>query len=384
MHILTIGNTPINVFGDINATEVQKSIAQLSRFIKDAGESAITKAALMPDCHQGYTVPIGTVLESQDVVYPSLIGFDIGCGMCAVPTTFDISRVRSNAKNIFEAIHKHVPTGFTHNSKTRKWEEYDELNKTDFMKHTFEKDGTGFKQLGTLGGGNHFIEIGAGNDGRVWVVIHSGSRNIGHKTATYYMKKAGGGAAREGAFGFHVGAQIAHEYWTDLEFCLAFALENRRQILKGIEAAMSAGGRGKFLWDELVNRNHNHATLREGHGIIHRKGATHAELGMTGVIPGNMRDGSFVVRGKGNIDSLYSSSHGAGRVMGRREAKENLDLQKFKETMDGITCTASIDTLDESPFAYKDIFQVMAEQDDLVEIICHIIPILNVKAGGDE
>ena len=131
-------------------------------------------------------------------------------------------------------------------------------------------------------------------------------------------------------------------------------------------------------WEHLINRNHNHAEEKDGLWI-HRKGATHAEDGMMGVIPGNMRDGSFIVRGKGNPDSLYSSSHGAGRVIGRKQAKRELDLEDFKLTMKGVTAMVGEDTLDESPMAYKDIFEVMRLQADLVDMIHHITPIVNVK-----
>ena len=135
---------------------------------------------------------------------------------------------------------------------------------------------------------------------------------------------------------------------------------------------------GWVNWNSLINRNHNHAEKKDGLWI-HRKGATHAEEGMMGVIPGNMRDGSFIVRGKGNPDSLFSSSHGAGRVMGRKQAKRELNVEDFKAAMQGVTALANESTLDESPLAYKDIFEVMRLQADLVDTIHHITPIVNVK-----
>jgi tRNA-splicing ligase RtcB len=131
-------------------------------------------------------------------------------------------------------------------------------------------------------------------------------------------------------------------------------------------------------WSQLINRNHNHAVLRDGLWI-HRKGATHAEEGMMGVIPGNMRDGSFIVRGKGNPDSLYSSSHGAGRVLGRRAAKETLSLDAFQNTMKGVTATVTEDTLDEAPYAYKNIFDVMDAQRELVDVVHRVVPVINIK-----
>jgi tRNA-splicing ligase RtcB len=140
---------------------------------------------------------------------------------------------------------------------------------------------------------------------------------------------------------------------------------------------------GSFEWDKLINRNHNHAELRNhpefGDVWVHRKGATHADEGMMGVIPGNMLDGSFIVKGKGNINSLWSSSHGAGRILGRKKAKEVLKLEDFEEVMEGILADVDEKRLDESPFAYKNIFTVMEEQKDLVEIVAHVKPIFNVK-----
>jgi tRNA-splicing ligase RtcB len=138
------------------------------------------------------------------------------------------------------------------------------------------------------------------------------------------------------------------------------------------------GSKFRFRWDALINRNHNHAVQKDGLWI-HRKGATHAEEGMMGVIPGNMRDGAFIVRGKGNPNSLWSSSHGAGRVMGRKQAEREVNLDQFRESMVGITAKVEQGTIDESPFAYKDIFSVMDMQKDLVEVEHHIRPIINVK-----
>jgi tRNA-splicing ligase RtcB len=150
------------------------------------------------------------------------------------------------------------------------------------------------------------------------------------------------------------------------------------EIVRRIEREMSHYCAGEAIWAELINRNHNHAELKDDLWI-HRKGATHAEEDMMGVIPGNMRDGSFIVRGKGNPDSLYSSSHGAGRVMGRKEAQRVLNLADFTETMVGVTGLITQDTIDESPLAYKDIFEVMRLQKDLVDVVAHAKPIINIK-----
>lgn len=187
------------------------------------------------------------------------------------------------------------------------------------------------------------------------------------------------GKASEGHYGFDVDSQNGRGYIKDMNWCHDYALWNRKvmlfDIIDSIRECKIDGG----INDEIINRNHNHAESKDGLHWIHRKGATHAEEGMMGVIPGNMRDGSFIVRGKGNPDSLYSSSHGAGRVLGRAKAKQLVDLDDFTLTMDGIVANVSEDTKDESPFAYKNIYEVMELQKDLVEVVAHVRPILNVK-----
>jgi tRNA-splicing ligase RtcB len=321
------------------------------------------------------------------VILPSWVGYDIGCGMCALPTSYNAADVRAKAKEIFDGIYKAVPVGFSHNARTTEWPEGESLPCSEKMLEIFDKNG--LRQLGSLGGGNHFAEVGADETGKVWVILHSGSRGIGHATATYYMRMASDIAqsasgeelthkAREGHFGFSVDSTEGQDYIKDLAFCLAFALENRREMMRRIEGVLSANCAGSGEWDSLINRNHNHAEQKDGLWI-HRKGATHAEAGMMGVIPGNMRDGSFIVRGKGNPEALWSSSHGAGRVLGRKEAKRTLNMASFTETMAGVVALVTDETLDESPFAYKDIYSVMAQQGDMVEVMAHVRPILNIK-----
>jgi len=348
----------------------------LNQFESAMQQPFVLYGALMPDAHAGYSLPIGAVVATNNVVVPAWVGYDIGCGMCALPTTFKVADVREHAKEIFDAIYKAVPVGFSHNAKDSYWDN-SHLDRTVAMQQIFDKNG--LRQLGSLGGGNHFCEIGVDTDDTVWVIIHSGSRGIGHAVATHYMRLASGdGKAREGHFGFAADSTEGREYVTDLNFCLAFALENRYEIMFRIVGVMQGLINGWGDWPKLINRNHNHAELKDGMWI-HRKGATHAEEGMMGVIPGNMRDGSFIVRGKGNPDALWSSSHGAGRVLGRKEAQRTLNMEDFTETMQGVTALVGRETLDESPFAYKSIFEVMNQQSDLVEIVTHVRPIINIK-----
>lgn len=361
---------PYSIFAEVIEQEA------LNQFESAMQQPFVVRGALMPDAHAGYSLPIGAVVATDGVILPSWVGYDIGCGMCALPTTYAVDDVRANAKKIFSSIYRSIPVGFNHNQKAANWNNKG-LDRTAKMQEIFDKNG--LRQLGSLGGGNHFIEIGADETGKVWIVIHSGSRGIGHATASHYMRLASGdGKAREGHFGFDVSEPDGECYIADLNFCLAFALENRSEMMRRIERDISHYCKGEAVWSGLINRNHNHAELKDGLWI-HRKGATHAETGMMGVIPGNMRDGSFIVRGKGNPYALWSSSHGAGRVLGRKQAKEVLKMENFSETMEGVTALVTTDTLDESPFAYKNIFDVMKLQKDLVDVVAHVRPIINIK-----
>jgi len=351
----------------------------LNQFYDALKLKCTVQGALMPDAHQGYSLPIGGVVATRGVIFPSWVGYDIGCGMCAIPLDVDRHIIDDNQEAIFDQIYRAIPMGSINH----------EYPQNGFLFYgrpyssvidCYRKDKDPLKQLGTLGSGNHFIEIGYDETDRVWIIAHSGSRNFGWKVAQHYMKQASPtGKASEGHFGFDVNSEEGMAYINDMNLCLDFALSNRRNILYAvIDSMRRVVGEFKADWDEFINRNHNHAVERDGLWI-HRKGATHAEDGMMGVIPGNMRDGSFIVRGKGNPNSLWSSSHGAGRVLGRKQAKETLDFEKFKDTMCGIKARVNQDTLDESPFAYKSIFEVMNAQKDLVEIVHHVRPIINVK-----
>ena len=418
--------TPYKVYAELLDETSQAQFADVLE------QPYVTYGALMPDAHAGYTMPIGGVCATKDVVVPQFVGFDIGCGMCAYKTDFSKEEVTVHAQAIYDGIVSTVPLGFaTH--KDHQSFKYD-LPLTDFAKRVLES--TGLKQLGTLGGGNHFIEIGYGLDDKVWIVIHSGSRGFGHKIASHYMVQAylqvhpSEGVLEKvvadwesrnvkfkemnpqayekalkkftlkqtmemnkrmkpdnikGIYGLHTDTPLGQEYVKDQHFALYFALENRKRMIEAIHAVMNEtlGKQDEVVFEDkmrFINRNHNHAEFDTDRGEwIHRKGATHAKEGMMGVIPGNMRDGSFVVKGKGNEESLFSSSHGAGRVMSRVKAKKSVSMEQFERCMEGIMGTVDVNTLDESPFAYKDIFEVMRLQEDLVEVVEHIRPIINVK-----
>ncbi len=352
----------------------------MNQFYETMKQDSTVQAALMPDAHAGYTLPIGSVVAVDGMVYPSYVGYDIGCGMVAQKLDVTGHLVRNNAENIYKRIQRVVPVGFkVHKNKGPRHNMLKVDNLTIDAQKIAEKK-KWCNALGTLGGGNHFIEVGSDENDIVWVVIHSGSRGVGHGIAHHYMKLASPtGKASEGHYGFRTDSDLGQDYINDLMWAQQYALENRKYMMQAVIDAMEyCLGVTAFGVDDMINRNHNHAEEKDGLWI-HRKGATHAEEGMMGVIPGNMRDGSFIVRGKGNPDSLCSSSHGAGRVLGRKKAKETLDQNEFSKTMEGIVANVGASTLDESPMAYKDIYEVMEQQKDLVEVVAHVKPILNVK-----
>lgn len=363
---------PYHIFAEVLEPEA------IVQFVDAMGLDSVVEGALMPDAHMGYTLPIGAVIAVKDVVYPSFVGYDIGCGCCALKTEFKIKDIKDNAKKIFDQIYRDIPVGFNHNQKNSVWNNIPEC--TNAAKEIFDKNG--LKQLCSLGGGNHYIELGYDEQENVWITVHSGSRGIGHAIATHYMKLASGSdKAKEGAFGFDIGTKEGQDYIKDMNFCLEFALENRKQMVQRVVNSICHVLKIDWFYIDymhLINRNHNHAEMKNGL-MIHRKGATHAEEGMMGVIPGNMKDGSFIVRGKGNPNALWSSSHGAGRCMGRKKAERELSIDDFKTSMEGIMAKVGKDTLDESPMAYKNIFEVMKQQSDMVEVAAHIKPIINIK-----
>lgn len=367
-------NKPYKIYADYVES------GAIDQFVSAMEQDYVVQGALMPDVHSGYSLPIGAVVACKGVIVPAYVGYDIGCGMCAVPTSFDKADVISNSKAIFDEIYNRVPVGFAHHAKGPKFESVQLLcgsSMTPVVDDLLKKGA--MNQLGTLGGGNHFIEIGYDENDRVWIIVHSGSRNLGHSVATHYMKLASGsGKAKEGHYGLDFTSNDGLDYVLDMSFCLKFALQNREYILHAVNEAMRKFIRGDVGYKDLINRNHNHAEFKDNLWI-HRKGATHAEKGMMGVIPGNMRDGSFIVEGLGNPDSLYSSSHGAGRVMGRSAAKKNLDLSHFQSDMKGIMARVEDSTLDESALAYKSIFDVMDMQKDLVNAVHRIKPLINIK-----
>ncbi len=352
---------------------------------------AFKHIALMPDVHTVLGMPIGGVLATKGVVVPNAVGVDIGCGMCAIRTSLRVKDIsRKSISRVISLVKDCVPVGFDHHAEMQDEsllpEGYD-LETLPYVKNLLM---AASKQIGTLGGGNHFIEIQKSTDGEVWIMIHSGSRNIGKKVAERYGKIAKMLNERwysdvvEGLEFLPIEAHEAQNYWREMNWCVDFALCNRKRIMEQVcEAMRSVYPSVKF--DEMINIAHNYAAWEEHFGqkvIVHRKGATRARLGEIGIIPGSQGSKSYIVRGLGNKESFMSCSHGAGRVLGRREACRVLDLQSEINKMNTLGIIHGIHEirdLDEAPSAYKNIDTVMANQRDLVEPIVELSLIAVIK-----
>lgn len=372
---------------------IDKDIDTERQFRECYMKDFVTAAALMPDAHSGYVAPIGSVLVTKDYVVPAWVGFDIGCGLIAVKISAKdkdlVKLIREKQDKIYDSVMKSVPMGLGKSNSSE--EIHDETKKRfDDLIDKFKK-GPHTKQilnilqtaapkfLGTLGSGNHFIELSHYNEKELWLVIHSGSRGIGHKVATIYMQRASNSKEKyEVTFPLRVDSEEGKEYLNILDFCLEYALLNRLEMAYRVFDSLKKVLEIDLKMNLWVNKNHNHAIF-ERRKYIHRKGATPAKKGERGVIPANMRDGSFLVEGLGNPKFLHSSSHGAGRKLSRSMAKTKFTMTEFKKQMEGIKGTVNPGTIDEAPEAYKNIYDVMDVQKSSVKIVKHLKPLINWK-----
>ncbi|MBU0479167.1 RtcB family protein [bacterium] len=375
----------------------------IKSWCRDIEEEAMTQAgnlsehprtfhhvALMPDCHVGYGMPIGGVIACSDAVIPNAVGVDIGCGMCAVKTTYNTSEVSERAvKDIIYKLRSIIPVGFLHHKKGQSWPGFNQAPDIPVIRRELE---SAKRQLGTLGGGNHFIEIQSGSDGFIWLMLHSGSRNFGYKVAKEYNAVAQRICNREHFNGqkdlsfLSIGTRGAEEYIEAMKYALAFAQENRRLMMAHFKAAAREILHCGF--DEEINIHHNFAAMETHFGRsvwIHRKGATQAKKGQMGIIPGSMGTTSYIVRGLGNSESFMSCSHGAGRCMSRTKFNRIHSVEECNKAMHGIVYAQwskdrrdNID-LSEAPQAYKDIDAVIESQSDLVEVIVKLRPLGVIK-----
>lgn len=348
--------------------------------------------AIMPDAHEGFGMPIGGVMATKDVVVPNAVGRDIGCGMCT--SRSNLTEIdKDTLKAIMQCIREAIPVGFKHHRQAQdeKWMPQGfELDELPICKKEYN---SALKQVGTLGGGNHFIEIQKGDDGFIWIMVHSGSRNIGSKVADYYDKKAIAlnklwhsevKASKQLAF-LPMDSEIAKTYWKEMQYCVEFAFSNRKLMIERVKECIRTVLGKDVTFDPLVNIAHNYAREEQHFGknvIVHRKGATSAEAGELGIIPGSQGTNSYLVKGKGNAASFNSCSHGAGRVMGRKQAQRELILEEEIKKLDEQGIIHAIRgkyDLDEASGAYKPIDEVMENQKDLVDILVELTPMAVVK-----
>lgn len=335
----------------------------------------LKKLAIMPDCHTGYSLPIGGVALLDGVISPEYVGYDIGCGMCCVETGINADEISGKENTIFNEIYNRVPVGFNSREKGKDYADFKSASgDKDLNKKVSERL---YVQIGTLGSGNHFIEIGKSSvGGLLCITVHSGSRNIGHSIASYYMRLSRQ-VDKDLPDGFlHLNGEYGQMYLQDMIFAQEYALYNRKVLMTDV---LDILGLSSISLKDMINENHNHAIVNNG-VVLHRKGATPANKGQIGIIPGNMKDGVYITVGLGNEEYLSSASHGAGRRFGRKKAKESIDLQDFINDMDGIVCKADHSTLDESRFAYKDLNTVIERQKGIVVNALYLIePIINIK-----
>ncbi len=361
----------------------------------------VSHVALMPDTHIGYGMPIGGVLATKGVVIPNAVGVDIGCGMCAVKTSLKhierqqlLSVVGSAKSREKEGIRKTIPLGMKHHEKKQDSTFMPDMGPEPDrdLPIVFREYEHALTQIGTLGGGNHFIEIQKGNDGCIWLMIHSGSRNLGFQVAHHYKKMAREENKKSNTpvpehwdldF-FHLDSDKGQAYLREMTFCVDFASANRRLMMERVKSAVLEVS-PDVLFEEAIDVAHNYAALERHFNqdvMVHRKGATRARQGELGIIPGSQGTCSYIVRGKGNKESFYSCSHGAGRKLGRKQAQKVLDLEKEKELLDKQGVIHSMRRkrdLDEASGAYKDIRTVMHNQEDLVDIVVELWPLAVVK-----
>ena len=350
--------------------------------------------ALMPDAHGGKGMPIGGVLATKGVVVPNAVGVDIGCGMCAVKTNINVVDLTPDIlrKGILRGIRKRIPLGREHHKKNQDEKYMPQGFDIDSMTIVKRQIISAQKQIGTLGGGNHFIELQKDETDNMWIMIHSGSRNLGKQVGDYYNEKAitlnrrwFSSVAPELNLPFlPVKCDEFKQYWAEMEYCVAFALANRSLMMERIkEAILEVLPDAQF--DTMINIPHNYASWEEHfweHCIVHRKGATLATAGLTGIIPGSQGTCSYITEGLGNPKSFNSCSHGAGRKLSRTEARNTLSLEEEVARLEKMGVVHAVrykEDLDESTGAYKNIDEVMEAQKDLVKIKTKLTPIAVIK-----
>jgi tRNA-splicing ligase RtcB len=352
--------------------------------------------AAMPDAHVGKGATVGSVIATSGAIIPAAVGVDIGCGMMAVRTSLSTSALPDSLKSLRHAIERAVPHGrgaWTDEPAhvTAAWAKLAEGFERIEQKHPRVHGEPAVKQLGTLGTGNHFVELCADQDERVWVMLHSGSRGVGHRIGSYFIERAKEDMRRwfihlpdanlayfpEGTSGFD-------DYVEAIEWAQEYARLNREAMMESVLSALARSGELPpfAAREEAVSCHHNYVAREHHFGknvLVTRKGAVRARAGDLGIVPGSMGARSYIVRGLGNAESFESCSHGAGRKMSRTEAKKRFSVSDHAEATAHVECRKDEGVIDETPMAYKPIDDVMRAQKDLCEIVHTLRPLICVK-----
>ncbi len=378
-------NVPVRLWTDVHDVE-SKALDQLKNIA--ALPWVFKHVACMPDVHFGKGATVGSVIAMKGAVAPAAVGVDIGCGMAAVKTNLMASDLPDSLALLRHRVEKAIPVGFNSHDRVTKHAEKLPLFKEfhDLTDKVQDRLGKARKQVGTLGGGNHFIELCLATDQSVWLMLHSGSRNIGKTLAEIHM-----GRARKLAHNaelpdkdlavFLAGTRQMQEYRRDLYWAQRYAKANREVMLKLYqEVLVKLFPQVRF--DKPITCHHNYVAEERHFGeevFVTRKGAISAREGELGIIPGSMGTRSYIVRGRGNAEAFHSASHGAGRRMSRGQAKRTFTIEDLRTQTEGVECRKDRAVLDEIPGAYKDIDQVMANQQDLVEVVAELKQVMCVK-----
>ncbi len=381
-------SVPVKIWTDDIEEEAEQQLLQLASL-----PFVFKHVAVMPDVHTGRGSTIGTVYVSRDVIIPAAVGVDIGCGMAAVKTPFELATLEGRLAELRHSIERSVPLGFHEHRdllrQTEAWEGWSEFkNLTPYVQNLYRK---AQHQLGTLGGGNHFIEICYDEEERVWILLHSGSRHIGKTLADVHidiaeelMKLHEIKLPHRDFSYLHFGTKECTQYFHDVSWAQSYARKNRDLMLELIMDDVSRLlNNGKpFVPERVVNCHHNYVTKESHYGSevwVTRKGAIRAEKGDEGIIPGSMGAKSYIVRGLGNPESFNSASHGAGRRMSRTQAKATFTIKDMEIQTIGVECRKDKGVIDEIPKAYKDIDAVLENERDLVEPIAALKQVICVK-----
>lgn len=377
---------------------------QARRQIEDCSRLSVVRphVAVMPDVHMGIGATVGSVIPTSRAIIPAAVGVDIGCGMCAVRTSLTASDLPDNLHELYVDVCRTVPHGGAkRNDSVGAWDHVPSSVDTAWkaMSDAYDRivakhpkasaTKQAHKQLGTLGGGNHFVEVCLDESQRVWVMLHSGSRGAGNRIGTYFTELARDEMTRldrklpnrDLAY-LTEGTSHFDDYVEALTWAQEYARISRKLMLSRTLDALRSRLKTFVLDGEAVNCHHNYVSRETHFGEdlwITRKGAVSAREGAMAIIPGSMGTRSFIVRGKGDPESFHSCAHGAGRVMSRSEAKRTITLEQHAKDTEGVVCGKDARSLDESPRAYKDVESVMRAQADLVEVVHTLKQILCVK-----